>query len=128
MVIGMVRARAEGDGERRSVMEHPHSPLHGRGQTFPTPATLEEHGRTWQGASEEYLIGFVMESEGPNAANQAPAVMEMQRRLVTAVRAAGDSADNFAAQTQRLNTSILFYTIALFLLGLVQIGLMFWKG
>ena len=75
---------------------HPYSQLlaskEKAGQTFPAVAALEERGHTWRNASDEYLVGFVMESWGTDAANQTPAVMEMQRRLALAIRSSGDCA------------------------------------
>ena len=68
-------------------MSHPYSPLHqSKGSNFPSEATLEERGRSWHGASDDYLVGFVMESWGTDAANQTPAVVEMQRRLTVEIR------------------------------------------
>jgi hypothetical protein len=67
--------------------KHPSSPLQeNRGAAFPSPASLEDRGRTWRKASDEYLIGFVMQSWGTDAANQTPAVVEMQRRLMDEIK------------------------------------------
>jgi hypothetical protein len=67
--------------------EHPFSKLQeSKGAAFPSPSKLEERGRTWRKASDDYLIGFVMESWGTDAANQTSAVVEMQRRFMDAVR------------------------------------------
>jgi hypothetical protein len=52
---------------------------------------------------------------------------EVQNRLLTAIRASSDSADSFAQQAQRLNTSVRNYTIAMFILATVQIALAFLK-
>jgi hypothetical protein len=112
-----------------SMNKHPYSKLHeSQGAGFPTPATLEERGRTWRDASEEYLIGFVMESWGTDSANQTSAVVEMQRRLMHSVRAAGDSADTQAVEIINLTRALKVYTIVLAVIGAVQIGIMLWKG
>ena len=58
---------------------------------------------------------------------QAPFLLEMQRRLIVAVRAASDSADNFARQAQVLNRSVRTYTIAMFALAIVQVAMLIWK-
>jgi hypothetical protein len=57
-----------------------------------------------------------------------PPAMEMNRRLMIAVRAASDSADKFAAQAQNLNTSIRAYTIAMFALAAIEFLFRFWRG
>src|SRR5258707_1112305 len=67
--------------------EHPFSKLQeSNGAAFPSPATLEERGRTCRKASDDYLVGFVMESWGTDAANQTSAVVEMQRRLMVEIK------------------------------------------
>jgi hypothetical protein len=86
---------------------------------FPDVQTLEERGRTWAEASDEYPIGFVMELWGTDAANQTPATLEMQRRSMAAVRAASDSADVQAQQVIKLTIALKIYTIVLVLVGLV---------
>jgi len=49
---------------------------------------IGSEGRTWQQASvsDEYLVGFVTRSWGTDVANQTPAVIEMQRRLMVEIK------------------------------------------
>src|SRR5581483_4376773 len=108
--------------------QHPYSPLEkSKGTAFPSVATLEDRGRSWCDVEPEYLIGFVMESWGTDSANQTPAVMEMQRRLVVAVRAASDAADT---QTQRvidMTDTLRGLTWGLLGIGVVQILIMLYE-
>ena len=106
--------------------QHPQSVLRDRG--LPSMATLEEHGRSWSEVKPEYLIGFVGQSEGPNAANQTPAVMEMQRRLVVAIEASGDCAARQTTEVIRLTNTLRILTWVLIGIGTIQILMMVWKG
>lgn len=58
---------------------------------------------------------------------QTPALAEMQRRFVVAVRAASDSADTQTAEVIKLTNTLRVLTIVLVVMGAIQIGLMFWK-
>jgi hypothetical protein len=42
-------------------------------------------GRSWNGVPDEYLVGHTIEAGGTDAADQTPAVIEMQRRLKVAI-------------------------------------------
>src|SRR5436309_3575961 len=87
---------------------------------------VENLGLEWQTRKDEFLVGYV--SQHRPSQFHTPAIVEMQRRLVVAVQASSDTADRFAGEAQKLNVSIRSYTVALFVLGIVQIVLMFWKG
>jgi hypothetical protein len=109
--------------------EHPFSKLQeSKGAAFPSTGTLEDRGRTWRKASDEYLIGFVMESWGTDAANQTSAVVEMQRRLMVSIQAASDSAETQTAEVIKLTRALKAYTIVLAMIGVVQIALIWLKG
>lgn len=111
------------------MKKHPHSPLRDvRGEHFPTVEALEQRGATWEDASDQYLIGFVMESWGTDAANQTSAVMEMQRRLVAATRDSGDCSARQTAEVIKLTNSLKALTWVLVGVGVIQIALMIWKG
>lgn len=110
-------------------MKHPYSLLRDRRPDFSSEAVLEEHGRSWRkdaGVSDDYLVGFVGESWGTDAANQTPAVTEMQRRLAVAIEAAGDCAATQTEQLIKLTVSIKVLTGVLIGLGVVQTALMIW--
>lgn len=109
-------------------MNHPYSPLHdSQRENFPSVPTIEERGRTWrerEGVSDDYLVGFVMESWGTDAANQTPAVMEMQRRLLVAIRAFNSESGRQARTMIRLTWAIAALTVVIAILTAV----MLWKG
>ena len=97
-------------------MEHPFSKLQeSKGAAFPSPGTLEMRGRTWRTASDEYLIGFVMESWGTDAANQTSAVVEMQRRLMEEIK-----------RFNRGSTWLARIVISVAVMQLVVAGLQLW--
>lgn len=66
--------------------KHPESPLTSR-SGFPSPAHLDTAGHSWREPTDEYLIGFSLQSWGTDAANQTAAVLEMQRRLKASIDA-----------------------------------------
>jgi hypothetical protein len=68
------------------MKDHPFNLLNAG--TPPPVEELEAKGRTWQQASvsDEYLVGFVTRSWGTDVANQTPAVIEMQRRLMVEIK------------------------------------------
>src|SRR5579872_4957763 len=91
----------------------------------PAPADIESWGATWKAASYEYLVGVAARAFAHNSDTATmAALIESQRRLtagidhfeastrdlqtqlLTAIRASSDSADKFAVQAQKLNTSI----------------------
>lgn len=72
---------------------------------------------TWQEHSEESLISYVA---GQDIKFQAAAGLEMQRRLLVAVREARVAADKATVQTNTLNQRMFALTFAVGLLTFVQ--------
>ena len=141
-----------------AMREHPFSVwalggIPGGEQGTPSPTDLESWGKTWSGASYEYLIGVSARAYSQNSETVAmPAMIESQRRLTDAIavfeKSARDSSqtllnvqsrllvaiqassDCAATQTDeviKLTRALKVYTIVLALIGVVQIGLMLWK-
>jgi hypothetical protein len=102
------------------MKDHPSNKYTDAGSSTGSVEELEAKGSTWRDATDEYLIGFVTQFGGQTQAIQTPAVIEMQRRLMVAVRASSDSADKFAGLAYNLNVSIKRYTVAMFVLATVQ--------
>lgn len=55
------------------------------------------------------------------------AVVEASRRLMVATQSAGDCASVQTAEVIKLTRALRIYTIALAIMGAIQIGVMFWK-
>ena len=88
---------------------HPNTKLTDR-SGFPSVAHLEVTGASWKDATDEYLVGFSTESWGTDAANQTPAVLEMQRRLKGSIETSTTQAAAHAAEQieqQRQHTAAL---------------------
>jgi hypothetical protein len=86
---------------------------------------MTDHGFFKQ--TEKQLVDHVAGTTDVIGA-QTPAMVEMQRRLVEAIRAASDSADAQAVQVIGLTQALKVYTVVLAVIGVVQIALMIWKG
>jgi hypothetical protein len=107
-------------------------------------------GDKWRNIPDDFLVGVIGRHESTGAGyilngasaeltrrgvdaqralqSAVAASIAVQNELVSAVRAASDSSDNFAAQAQVLNRSIRWFTIAMFFVGLVQIAVALYKG
>lgn len=111
---------------RGLLKDHPSNKYTASGASIGSVDALEANGATWRDASDEYQIGFAGQFGGADSGYQTPAVIEMQRRLMVAVRASSDSADKFAGLAYDLNVSIRRFTVATFVLAAVQVLLTWW--
>jgi hypothetical protein len=69
---------------------------------FPSVADIEVIGESWAQVTDEYLVGFSTQSWGTDAANQTPAVLEMQRRLKVSAEASIAQAAEHSAEQSKL--------------------------
>ena len=75
----------------------------------------------WNEHSDDLLIGYA----ASHLQHQGPAAMEMQRRLLVAIREFNAASGQQAATMIRLNKAITVLTVALFLIAGVQLWAMF---
>lgn len=78
---------------------------------------FEAIGRKWQEYSDEYLVGFVEKIIHGRSHN--PAIVEMQRRQMVAIK-------EFNRQSTRLTKWIIFLTVGIGVVALLQLAAMFW--
>lgn len=87
---------------------------------------VHQQGAAWARYTDEYLVGYV--SQHRPSAFHTPAIVEIQRRLVAATRAAGDAATQQTAEVIKLTYALKALTWVLVAIGAAQIVLMLWKG
>ena len=87
---------------------------------------FEAIGLKWQKYSDEYLVGFVADTTHGRSHN--PAIVEMQRRQVQATRDFNEATRDFNRQSTRLTKWIIFLTVGIGVVALLQLAAMFWAA
>ena len=86
----------------------------------------EQQGAAWAGLSDTVLVGLVGFSNV--GVNTASVLAEMQRRQVVATREFNKQSTQQAERMIRLTRWIIFLTIALGVIAVVQVATALWPG